>query len=146
MTRTRKPSPTTTRSPSRPRLEALEERLAPSVTPDHVVLVIEENHGYSEIIGSSQAPYINSLAAQGALMTNSFALTHPSQPNYLDFFSGSNQGVTDDSWPIGPFSAPNLGSALIAAGRTFAGYAEDMPSVGYKGGFTSSFDPNHTPW
>ena len=35
--------------------------------PDHVVMVIEENHSYSEIIGSSPAPYINSLAAQGAL-------------------------------------------------------------------------------
>src|SRR5437660_12829449 len=124
MTRTRKPGRTTTRSPSRPRLEALEERLAPAATPDHVVLVIEENHGYSEIIGSSQAPYINSLASQGALMTNSFALTHPSEPNYLDLFSGSNQGVTDDSCPVGPFSTPNLGRGLINAGRTFGGYSE----------------------
>ena len=67
--------------------------------PDHVVIVIEENHSYSEIIGSSAAPYINSLAAQGALFTQSYAITHPSQPNYLDLFSGSNQGVTDDSCP-----------------------------------------------
>ena len=47
-------------------------------TPAHVIVVVEENHGYSQIIGSSQAPYINSLATQGALFTNSFALTHPS--------------------------------------------------------------------
>ena len=60
--------------------------------PDHVVIVIEENHSYSEIIGSSAAPYINSLAAQGALFTQSHATTHPSQPNYLHLFSGSNQG------------------------------------------------------
>ena len=38
--------------------------------PDHVVIVIEENHSYGEIIGSSAAPYINSLAAQGALLPN----------------------------------------------------------------------------
>ena len=67
--------------------------------PDHVVVVIEENHGYSQIIGSSSAPYINSLAKQGASFTQSFAVTHPSEPNYLALFSGSTQGVTDDSCP-----------------------------------------------
>ncbi len=79
--------------------------------PDHVVIVIEENHSYSEIIGSSSAPYINSLAAQGALFTQSYAITHPSQPNYLDLFSGSNQGVTDDSCPH-YFMTANLGLVL----------------------------------
>jgi len=68
-------------------------------TPAHVVVVIEENHGYSQIIGSPQAPYINTLATQGALFTKSYALTHPSQPNYLGLFSGSTQGITDDSCP-----------------------------------------------
>ena len=60
--------------------------------PDHVVIVMEENHGYSEIIGSKYVPYINSLASAGALFTKSYAITHPSQPNYLELFSGSNQG------------------------------------------------------
>src|SRR5437763_17138020 len=84
--------------------------------PDHVVIVIEENHSYSQIIGSSAAPYINSLAAQGALFTQSYAITHPSQPNYLHFFSGSAQGVTDDTCPPpgSPYSAANLGGELIA--------------------------------
>jgi hypothetical protein len=60
--------------------------LAQVPAPAHVVVVIEENHGYSEIIGSSQAPYINTLATQGALFTKSYALTHPSQPNYLGLY------------------------------------------------------------
>src|SRR6266699_6379972 len=51
--------------------------------PAHVVIVIEENHAYSEIMGSSSAPYINSLASQGAVLTNSHAVTHPSEPNNL---------------------------------------------------------------
>src|SRR5438270_7774280 len=67
--------------------------------PDHVVIVIEENHSYSEIIGSSAAPYINSLAAQGALFTQSYAITHPTQPNYLDYFSRYNQALTANSCP-----------------------------------------------
>ena len=37
------------------------------VTPEHVVIVVEENHGYSQIVGSSSAPYINNtLIAEGA--------------------------------------------------------------------------------
>ncbi len=52
-------------------------------TPAHVVVVMEENHSYNEIIGSSSAPYINSLAASGALFTQSFAITHPSEPREL---------------------------------------------------------------
>lgn len=84
--------------------------------PDHIVIAIEENHGYSQIIGSSSAPYINALSkdAYSANFTKSYAITHPSQPNYLDFYSGSNQGVTNDNNPPNdPFITPNLGRQLI---------------------------------
>src|SRR5213082_2650055 len=109
-------------------LEELEpRRLLTLPRPDHVVLVMMENHNYDEIIGSSSAPYINNtLAAQGALMTNSFAIEHPSEPNYLDIFSGSNQGVTDDTFPPpgSRYTIPDLGGELIKAGFTFGGYSE----------------------
>ncbi|HSZ55982.1 MAG TPA: hypothetical protein VK797_09990, partial [Tepidisphaeraceae bacterium] len=88
------------REKSKPKLvEAIEGRclLSAVPTPAHVVIVVEENSSYDEIIGNSSAPYINTLASQGALFTNSSAIEHPSQPNYLDLFSGSNQGVTDDN-------------------------------------------------
>jgi hypothetical protein len=103
--------------------------------PAHVVVVIMENHSYSEIIGSPNAPYLNNtLAANGAVLTNSRAVEHPSQPNYLDLFSGSNQGSHDDALPAGqPFSTPNLGALLQAKGLTFATYSEDLPSVGFNG-------------
>ena len=51
-----------------------------------------ENHSNTDVIGNSAAPYINSLAAGGANFTQSYAITHPSQPNYLALFSGSTQG------------------------------------------------------
>ncbi len=60
----------------------------------HIVVVIMENHGYGQIAGSPQAPYINRLARQGAMFTASYAVTHPSEPNYLALFSGSTHGVT----------------------------------------------------
>ena len=47
-----------------------------------------------------------------------FAVTHPSQPNYLQFFSGSNQGVTSNSTPAGPFSTPNLGAPSCARSKS----------------------------
>jgi hypothetical protein len=114
--------------------------------PDHVVVVIEENHSYSSIIGNTgQAPYINSLAGQGALFSQSFAVTHPSQPNYLALFSGSTQGTTSDSCPH-TFSAANLGQELIGAGLGFAGYSESMPSAGYTGCTSGTYARKHNPW
>jgi acid phosphatase len=118
---------------------------------DHVVIVIEENHAYSQIIGSASAPYINSLAAAGALMTQSYAISHPSQPNYVAFFSGATQGVTNDSvYPHSQFTAPNLGAKLRAAGFTFGGYSETMPSVGFDGASAgtspATYQRKHNPW
>jgi len=113
--------------------------------PDHVVIVIEENHGYGEIIGSASAPYINSLAQQGALFTHSFAITHPSEPNYLALFSGSTQGLTDDSCP-NTFAAANLASQLLAAGFSFAGYSESLPATGSTVCAAGSYRRKHNPW
>src|SRR5947209_19995410 len=75
--------------------------------PDHIVIVTEENHTYDTLFGSSQArrqiPSLASIAAQGALFTNSFAVAHPSQPNYLALFAGTTQGITTDDY-IQPYS------------------------------------------
>lgn len=60
--------------------------------PAHTVVVVMENHSYADIIGNPATPFINALARQGALFTRSFAITHPSEPNYLALFSGSTQG------------------------------------------------------
>ncbi len=122
-------------------------------TPNKVVIVIEENHGYSQIIGSASAPYINQLASAGALMTQCYAVTHPSQPNYIALFSGSTQGVTSDSvYPHSQFTAPNLAANLLASpnGYTFGGYSETMPSVGYDGASSgtapATYQRKHNPW
>ena len=114
---------------------------------DHVVVVMEENHSYSEIIGpSTGAPYINNtLAAGGALFTQSFAIEHPSEPNYLDIFSGSNQGITTDQCPVA-IDAPNEGAQLLTAGDTFLSYNEGLPSVGSTACTSGSYASKHDPW
>lgn len=114
-------------------------------TPRHVVIVMEENHSYAEIIGSQQASYINSLAASGALFTNSYGVTHPSQPNYLELFSGSTQGVNDDSCPH-TFGRENEESELLEAGLTFGGYSEDLPGRGSEVCTYGEYARKHAPW
>jgi acid phosphatase len=122
----------------------------------HIIIVMEENHAFHQIIGSSNAPYINQLAKDGVLFTDSHGVGHPSQPNYLALFSGSMQGVTSDGCLTGhaPFKTPNLASALMAKKLTFAGYAQSMPKEGFLGctfGFHNLTVGNlyarkHTPW
>jgi hypothetical protein len=122
----------------------------PIPMPDHVVIAILENHGFGQIIGSPSAPYINGLVPQGALLTNSFGITHPSQPNYIALFSGSQQGVANNNTPTGvPFTTPNLGAQMIASGRTFTGYSELLPSFGStdeSAGGVNGYVRRHNPW
>jgi acid phosphatase len=115
--------------------------------PNHVVICIMENHDYYQIIGSTSAPYINSLVAQSANLTEYYGLTHPSQPNYLMLFSGGNQGVTSDGTPVGtPWTAPNLGASLINAGFGFRGYSEDLPYIGSNTSSSGNYARKHNPW
>lgn len=123
---------------------------------DHVVVVVEENHAFNELINSANAPFINELAKGGTLFTGSHGIGHPSQPNYLALFSGSTQGVKGDGClqALTPFKTPNLGAALINKGLTFKGYAETMPAVGFLGCTSGSsavtlgrlYARKHTPW
>ena len=113
--------------------------------PSHTILVILENHSYSDIIGNPAAPYLNSLAAHGASFTRSFATTHPSEPNYLALFSGSTHGVTSDSCPH-TFTGRNLGSELRAAHDSFGGFSESLPRTGYSGCSYGPYARKHNPW
>lgn len=104
-----------------------------------------ENHAYGSIIGSPDAPYINQLARQGALLTRSYAVTHPSEPNYLALFSGSTQGVSSDQCPT-TRHGPNLAADLSAAGLTFGGYAEGLPATGSAVCSAGEYARKHVPW
>jgi acid phosphatase len=112
--------------------------------PDHIVIVIEENRAYSQIIGNQDAPYINELARRGALFTQSYGITHPSQPNYLALFSGSTRGISSNACPL-DLSGPNLASALMEKGYSFASYSESMPEAGYEGCIWGAYRRKHNP-
>jgi Phosphoesterase family len=129
--------------PSAPRLDLAAAALP---RPAHVVIVVEENRSEANIIGSKSTPFINALAANGANMGQSFAETHPSEPNYLALFAGSTLGVTTDSCPVNGGDTPNLASELLAAGYTFIGYAEGLPAVGSTVCSAGKYARKHVPW
>jgi len=107
----------------------------PSPTPsqyDHVVVIVLENHSLDTVIGSAQAPYLNSLAQRWSLATNYSGVSHPSLPNYLALVGGDTFGVSSDCTACF-VSAPSLPDRLDAAGRTWKAYMEGMPRPCYAG-------------
>ena len=113
--------------------------------PAHLVIVMLENHSADEVLGAGQAPYLSRLAAGGAVLTQSYAISHPSEPNYLAIFSGSTQGVTDDACPV-EFNGANLAQSLLGAHLRFTGYAEDLPAAGSTVCGSGGYARKHAPW
>lgn len=112
--------------------------------PDHVVIVVEENKSFSQIIGNQDAPYINALARRGVLFTSSYGVTHPSQPNYLALFTGSLRGISSNACPL-ELRGENLGGVLLAKGLSFASYSESLPEAGYAGCMYGAYMRKHNP-
>src|SRR4051812_22867382 len=104
-----------------------------------------ENKASGQITGGGQAPYLASLARTGALFPNSYAVAHPSEPNYLALFAGSTMRLKDDSCPH-TYAAANLGSELRAAGMSFAGFAEGLPRPGSTACTAHRYARKHVPW
>jgi acid phosphatase len=91
----------------------------------HIYVIVMENHEYGSIVGSTKAPYINALIRRYGLATNYTAVAHPSQPNYLALWGGAVFGVRDDG--IHNISARNLADQLIARGKSWHVYAQNVP-------------------
>jgi hypothetical protein len=113
-------------------------------TFSHVVLVVEENHSYSDVIGNSSMPYFNSLAAQYGLATQYFADLHPSIPNYLMLTTGQMETI-DDAF-TGVINDDNVVRELVKAGKTWKAYAESLPSTGYLANDSGLYLRHHDPF
>jgi phosphatidylinositol-3-phosphatase len=124
---------------------------APTTTVDpsqstfsHVILLVEENHSYSDVVGSSSMPYLNSLISQYGLATQYFANTHPSLPNYLVLTTGLMESNNDNF--AGAVTDDNIVRELVKAGKSWKAYLESLPSPGYLGGDTGSYLRQHNPF
>ncbi|MEQ1588790.1 MAG: alkaline phosphatase family protein [Gallionella sp.] len=113
--------------------------------PDHIVVVIEENRGYSQIMDQRNSDsYIHALSKRGMLFTQSYGVTHPSQPNYLALFAGSTYDVTSNACGYS-FTTDNLATALLDKGLSFANYAESLPAVGDLVCMSGAYQRKHNP-
>jgi len=109
----------------------------------HVFLVMEENHSYSSVIGSSSMPYLNSLASKYGLATQYYANTHPSIGNYFMLTAG--QIISNDDGLCTTLTQDNVVRHLLTAGKTWKSYAESLPSAGYTGCSFYPYVKKHNP-
>jgi hypothetical protein len=119
---------------------------ATSVRFGHVLIVVEENANFGDVVANPALPYLNGLANQYGLATNYFANAHPSIPNYFELTNGQILTLIDASTPHDfPVSSQNVVRELLASGKSWKSYAEDLPTVGYTGGDTGRYAVRHNP-
>jgi hypothetical protein len=113
----------------------------------HVLVVMMENEESTSVLGNPEAPYANALARRYGLATQSFAITHPSLPNYLALTSGSTQGISSDCTECSvPSSSRNIVDQLEAAHISWKGYMEDLPAPCFKGAGSGGYAKKHNPF
>jgi hypothetical protein len=111
----------------------------------HVIVVMLENAEYGEVIGSSQAPYTNALARRYGLATHSYAIGHPSLPNYLALTSGSTHGIDSDCTDC-TVPGQSIVDQLERAGIGWGAYLEDVPSRCFTGAQAGGYAKKHNPF
>ena len=141
-------SPTVTPSTSNPLIATA---LSPTPLPitkiptfEHIALIVLENRDYQEVLGSKAMPQLNSLAKENVLLSNYFAIQHPSLPNYIALVSGSPQKINNDCKDCF-VNQPNLADSIEAAGKTWKTYQEDLPSPCFIGN-SKPYYQKHNPF
>ena len=129
------PTPTATTVPS----QSPTPLPAPTQTPDslipdfeHIVWILFENKEFGAVIGKSSMPYYNQLAREYTLLTQYYAVRHPSLPNYIALIGGDTFGI-DRNCKDCFVDEPSLPDLIEDSGRTWKTYQEDMPSPCYLG-------------
>jgi hypothetical protein len=117
----------------------------PASRGPHVVVIVMENREAGEVVGSREAPYTSSLASRYGLARNSYAITHPSLPNYIALTSGSTQGIDSDCTSCS-VSAVNLVDQLEAAQLGWRAYLEDVPQPCFQGASSGGYAKKHNPF
>jgi phosphatidylinositol-3-phosphatase len=117
----------------------------PASRSSHIIEIVMENAEYGEVIGNPEAPYVNSLARRYGLARGSYAITHPSLPNYLALTGGTTAGITSD---CSSCSDPNTSIAdqLEAAGISWKAYLEGLPRPCFGGAAAGAYAKKHDPF
>ena len=117
----------------------------PGGPPAHVAVLLMENEEFTDVIGSPEAPYINSLARRYALARNLYAITHPSLPNYLALTGGSAFGIDSDCTDC-VVHATSIVDQLEHRGLSWKAYMEDLPRPCFLGSSAGDYAKKHDPF
>ena len=116
----------------------------------HVVVIVEENKDFGQIMDPAVAPNIARLARENGSAENFFGEVHPSEANYLALLGGDTFGIHDDdafycvpgstaahcdhagepAYVAHTIDARHLGDQLRAKGLTWKGYYGSIPEPG----------------
>jgi phospholipase C len=111
----------------------------------HVFVIVMENKEYGDVIGSSKAPFVTSLARRYASVTGFFGVRHPSLPNYFALTAGTTFGVDSDCTDCQQ-DGESVVDQLEAAGVSWKAYMGGMPSACFKGAFSGQYAKKHDPF
>jgi phospholipase C len=111
----------------------------------HIIIVVFENKEFGTVVGSPDMPYFNQLAKSYTLLTQFYAETHPSLPNYLAMIGGDTYGVTFDCTSCIE-DGQTLPDLIEASGLTWKTYQEDMPSPCFAGAEAGNYAMKHNPF
>ncbi|MBV8087641.1 MAG: hypothetical protein JO247_22765 [Chloroflexi bacterium] len=111
----------------------------------HVFVVIDENTDLEAVLGSGAAPTFVALAKEGAVAANYYAISHPSEPNYIALVGGDVFGVNSDSLTT-RIDAPTIVDQLEKGGRSWKAYMEGLPAPGSLIGQAGNYAKKHDPF
>jgi len=134
-------SPLTKEAPTSPATLA-GKSLVPNF--EHIVIIMFENQEFDNVIGNSDMPTFNKLANEDTLLTQYYAVRHPSLPNYIALMSGDTFGITENCTDCF-IDAPSLPDLIEASGRTWKTYQEDMPEPCFVGS-EDNYEQKHNPF
>lgn len=113
--------------------------------PAHIAVLVMENAEYGDVIGGSADPYINRLARTYGLATGSYAITHPSLPNYVALTGGSTFGISSDCTGCSVPGA-GLGGQLQSRHTSWKAYMEGLPYPCFTGAGADDYAKKHDPF
>ena len=145
--------PTDTTTPLQPPTSTSTAMSTSTLTPaptspipgfEHVVLILFENKEFGSVIGNPDMPVYNRMANEYTLLTQFYAVRHPSLPNYIALIGGDTFGITSDCHDCF-VNAPSLPDLIEASGRTWKTYQEDMPQPCFLGN-KQKYAQKHNPF
>lgn len=92
---------------------------------DHIVIITFENKDYNKVIGNLLMPNYNWYARKYTLLTQFYAVTHPSLPNYLAMIGGDTFNISTNCNDCF-VDAKSLPDLIEDSGRTWKTYQEGM--------------------